>query len=146
MNKLVITVVLFFLFGLMACSVEPKKINIGKDACSFCKMSIADNRFGAEILTKKGKVYLFDDVHCLLEFIKTNTIQQSDIKETYFVGFENPNELIEAPKAFLLKSNELHSPMGGNIAGFTDQNKLRDAAAKFKGEAITWESLLKTNK
>ena len=145
MNKLIIAVVLFLLFGLMACSVEPQKIKIGKDACSFCKMSIADKRFGAEILTKKGKVYLFDDVHCLLEFIKTNTIQQSDIKETYFVGFENPHELIEAPKVFLLKSNELHSPMGGNIAVFMDQNKRRDAAAKFNGEEITWEALLKAN-
>ena len=137
--------ILFLVFGLMACSVEPQKIKIGKDACSFCKMSIADQRFGAEILTKKGKVYLFDDMHCLLGFIKTNTIQQSDVKETYFVDFENPHDLIKAPKAFLLKSNALHSPMGGNIAGFNDKNKLKDAANQFKGEEITWEALLKSN-
>lgn len=145
LNNTITAIVLFLVPCLMACSVEPQKIKIGKDACSFCKMSIADNRFGAEILTKKGKVYLFDDTHCLLEFIKANTVSNNDIKETYFVGFEDPHDLIDAPKAFLLKSNELHSPMGGNIAAFSDQNKRRDAADKFKGEEITWEALQKTN-
>ncbi|MET3113440.1 hypothetical protein AAKU52_001163 [Pedobacter sp. CG_S7] len=148
MNKLnnLITAIVIFLMGcLVSCSNGPKKIIIGKDACSFCKMSIADNRFGGEILTKKGKVYKFDDTHCLVGFISANIINNSDIQETYFADFEEPHDLIEAPRAILFKSNELHSPMGGNVAAFSDQNKVKEASNTFKGEEITWEALQKAN-
>lgn len=145
LNNLITAIVIFLMVGLASCSNGPKKIIIGKDACSFCKMSIADNRFGGEILTKKGKVYTFDDTHCLLGFINANTINNNDIKETYFVNFEEPHDLIEAPRVILFKSNELHSPMGGDVAGFSDQNTVNKASAKFKGEEITWETLLKAN-
>ena len=57
-----------FIFGLLtlslsSCSTAPQPIRIGQDNCDFCKMTISDNRFGAEIITKKGKVYIFDDEH-----------------------------------------------------------------------------------
>lgn len=132
----------FVIFGLMSCNTGPKPIMIGSDACSFCKMSIADKRFGAEIITKKGKIFKFDDMHCVLAFRKANTINNNDIKAIYLVNFEEPHSFIEAPKAFLLKSDELHSPMSGNIANFSDENKLKEVAEKFKGEEVAWETLL----
>ena len=105
-------------------------------------MSIADNRFGAEIVTKKGKVFKFDDMHCLLGFKKANTINNNDIKETWFVNFEEPHNFIDAPQAFLLHSNELHSPMNGNVAAFIDENKLKESIQKLKGEVVTWTTLV----
>lgn len=134
--------VVFLMLCLTSCSVGPEKIEVGKDACSFCRMSIADNRFGGEILTKKGKVYKFDDTHCMLGFIKANTIDKDNIKETYFVNFEEPHDLIQAGRVILLKSKALHSPMGGNIAGFSDQNRLKKAIHKFNGEEQSWNTLL----
>ncbi len=55
----VAAVSMFLAFSTMGCNTEPQPIKIGEDACSFCKMSIADNRYGAEIITKKGKVFKF---------------------------------------------------------------------------------------
>ena len=141
-NKKATAISIFLIFGLMSCNTLPQPIKLGVDACGFCKMSIADKRFGAEIITKKGKVFKFDDMHCLLAFIKANTINNNDIKETYLINFDEPHNFIEAPKAFLLKSNELHSPMGGNIANFSDENKLKEAAQKFEGEEVSWGALL----
>lgn len=141
-NKTAAAVSLFFIFTFMSCNTAPQPIQLGKDACSFCKMSIADQRFGAEIITKKGKAYKFDDMHCLREFREANTINDNDIKETYLINFEEPHNFISAEKALLLKSNELHSPMGGNIANFDDEKKLQEARNKFKGEEITWEAFL----
>ena len=142
-NKAVIAVSVLFIFGFMSCNTAPQPIILGKDACSFCKMSIADQRFGGEIITKKGKVFKFDDMHCLLAFRKSNSVNSNDIQETYLVNFEDPHNFIRAPKAILLKSEELHSPMGGNIANFNDENKFKEAMQKFKGEQISWEALLK---
>jgi copper chaperone NosL len=115
-NKKATVVSVFLLVVLSSCSTGPQAIKVGVDACSFCKMGIADNRFGGEIITKKGKIFKFDDMHCLLQFRKDHVINLADIKETYLVNFDEPHEFIEAQKASLLKSTQLRSPMGGNIA------------------------------
>ncbi|MEO6948316.1 MAG: nitrous oxide reductase accessory protein NosL, partial [Ginsengibacter sp.] len=114
----IIGFMLLFLIAFSSCESGPQPITLGKDACTFCKMSIADNHFGAEIITKKGKIYKFDDTHCVLGFMKANTINNNDIKETWLVNYLEPHNFIAAQSAFLLESSELHSPMGGNIAAF----------------------------
>lgn len=132
----------FLIFGLLSCNTGPQPIKIGSDACAFCKMTIAEKNFGAEIITKKGKAYKFDDTHCLVAFKKANTIDNNDIKETYLVNFVEPHNFIESSKAFFLKSEELHSPMGGNTASFDDEAKLKEVAQKMKGEIITRDALI----
>jgi copper chaperone NosL len=129
--------------GLMSCSTGPQKINIGKDACNFCKMSISDNKFGAEIITKKGKVYKFDDTHCLVGFFNAKTINKEDAKEIYLVDFDAPHELVPIGQTFLMESSQLRSPMGGNIAAFSSVEQLKIAAVTFSGKQITVEGLLK---
>ncbi|MBG6235383.1 copper chaperone NosL [Pedobacter sp. CAN_A7] len=137
------TVFLLAMLGLSSCTTGPQKIKVGEDACSFCKMSIADNRFGAEIITKKGKVYKFDDTHCLTGFHESNTINNEDIKNVYLVDFNAPHDLIPSEQIFLLKSSQLRSPMGGNVAAFSSEPQLKAATAKFAGEQLTMEGILK---
>lgn len=36
-------------------------------------MTISDGRFGAELITKKGRVYKFDDLRCLINYKAENT-------------------------------------------------------------------------
>lgn len=140
-NAIVVSAILLFVFP--SCSTGPEPIKIGADACSFCKMSIADNRFGGEIITKKGKIFKFDDMHCLLQFRKENVISSADIKQTYLVNFEEPHNFVEASKASLLKSDQLRSPMGGNIAVFESEEKLNTATTQFQGAKTTWAALIK---
>ena len=130
------------MISLASCTTGPQPIRPGIDACSFCKMTIADNRFGAEIITQKGKIFKFDDTHCLLAFRSSDAINANEIKEIYLTDFNEPHDLLEASKVFLLKSADLRSPMGGNIACFTDETRLNTAAEKFAGEKIAWEALL----
>ena len=132
----------FLLFFITSCSTGPQPIKVGVDACSFCKMSIADARYGGEIVTKKGKVFKFDDMHCLLEFHKSNTIDNKDIKDIYLVAFNKPHDFIEASKAFLYRSDELRSPMGGNTASFSKEAEMTETAKRFKGEKVSWTALL----
>lgn len=140
-NKIFTALAVILMMGIVSCSTGPQPIKLGADACTFCKMTISDKNFGAEIMTNKGKAYKFDDTHCLLAFMKENTVDPKDIKETYFVNFADPHNFIESANVLLLKSEELHSPMGGNVASFEDKNKLEEVADKVKGEIITWEEL-----
>ncbi|NEU09544.1 hypothetical protein GZH53_14555 [Flavihumibacter sp. R14] len=137
-RKVVAGASVLLIFSVMSCSTGPEPIKLGVDACSFCKMSIADNKFGAEIVTKKGKIYKFDDTHCVAEFVKSNTIDNSDIKETYLVAFNDPHDFIKASESYLYRSDELRSPMGGNIAAFPDSKSLEQAAQNLKGEKVEW--------
>lgn len=140
-NKVVAAVAVFLMMALASCSTGPQPIKIGSDACVFCKMTIADKNFGAEIMTKKGKAYKFDDTHCLLAFMKDGTVAEKDIEGTYLVNFVEPHNFIEVSDVLLLKSEDLHSPMGGNVASFDNKDKLDEVAIRVKGEIITWEAL-----
>ena len=52
-----VTILPFFLYlsCFQSCNAGPVPIKPGKDNCQFCKMTISDIRFGAEIITAKGK-------------------------------------------------------------------------------------------
>ncbi|MEJ7693099.1 nitrous oxide reductase accessory protein NosL [Daejeonella sp.] len=126
-----------------ACSAGPEPIIIGKDNCSFCKMTISDARFGAELISKKNKVYKFDDPHCVISFINENTVEKENIADVYFVNFNKPHDLINAEKAYFLQSPALRSPMNGNVAAFTSKDTLEKAVLSYYGNFITWEDMKK---
>ena|SRR5665213_1590469 len=143
MKKAISSIFVVLLFGLISCNSGPQPIRIGTDACDFCKMSIADRNFGAEIITDKGKVYKFDDTHCFATFRKKN-IDSNIIKHVYFVNFMNPHNFIDADHVFLLESNEFHTPMGGNTAAFENKEALKITQQKVQGNEITLQELYDT--
>jgi copper chaperone NosL len=126
---------------LQSCSNSPEPLKLGTDNCYFCKMTISDARFGAEILTKKGKVYKFDDVHCILSYLKTNEIPAENIQEIYLTDFSGNHQLLSTKKILLLKSEALHSPMAGNVAAFDNTDSLKIIQQKFAGETVSWDAL-----
>ncbi len=129
------------LLFLSSCKTEPKPINMGKDSCDFCKMTISDNRFGAEIVTKKGKAYKFDDTHCLLSFLHSKMIEQKEIADVYFIDFSNEHAFVKADQAFILHSELFRSPMNGNIAAFANEDSMKKLMQQYSGKSITWREL-----
>lgn len=129
--------------SLSSCSTDPEPIRIGKDNCDFCKMTISDARFGAEIVTKKGKVIKFDDAHCINAFLDANTVTKEEIAGVYFTDFLKPHQLVNVEQAFFLHSPELKSPMNGNIAVFSQDDSLTSTLPKYPGFKITWEDAQK---
>lgn len=126
------------MLSLSACNPSPKPLQMGKDLCEHCKMTLTDARFGGEIITKKGKVFVFDDVVCLKAY-KQNSIKDSnDIKEIVFINFLNKDQFISADEAFFLKSEALKSPMGSNIAAFENTKQIEKVSADFAGESLLW--------
>lgn len=129
--------------SLSSCSTDPEPIRIGKDNCNFCKMTISDERFGAEIVTKKGKIFKFDDTHCINAFLDSNKVAQEEISGVYFTDFIKPHNLVNAEQAFFLHSPELKSPMNGNVAAFSDDDALTKTLPQFPGFKISWEDVQK---
>ncbi len=106
-------------------------------------MTISDERYGAELLSQKGRIYLFDDLHCIREFIQKETVPREQIKAVYLIDFARPGVLIPATDARLLHHEELKSPMGANIAVFGNSDSFTLYQATYSGTAISWEDYLK---
>ena len=129
--------------SISGCSTGPQPIRIGKDNCSFCKMPVSDNRFGAELITKKSKVYIFDDAHCITAFMHEKKISAAEIAGIYFTDFNTPHALINLEQIHFLQSPNLKSPMGGNIAAFANEDSLVNILPVFPGNKISWEDMQK---
>jgi copper chaperone NosL len=108
-------------------------------------MTLMDNKFGAEIVTKKGKIFKFDDTNCLIDFIKSGQIPDKDIAQCLITDFSSPGVLIEAKTAFYVKSEQIKSPMASNIAAFQNRTNLDSHNDSWKGQQLSWSDL-NTNK
>jgi copper chaperone NosL len=131
-----VTTICLCLYG---CTTQPQPIRFGSDACDFCKMTILDHRFGGEVITKKGRVYKFDDVHCIASFLKSN-ITANDVANVYLLNYTAGN-FIKASDSYLLQSENLHSPMGGNTAAFISEQALQPVKQQVQGVIKKWNEL-----
>lgn len=131
---------LFFAF--VSCvpkTAEPIKLN--SDTCEYCKMTIVDGKFGAEIITSKGRVYKFDDIFCMISYHKENS--QTKVESFYIHDFNQNNVLILAEKAFYVKGGTIKSPMHGNVLAVQTEAEAIALAVKFDAKRTTWPTLLK---
>lgn len=127
-----------------ACStdIRPQTIAYGKEQGAYCRMTISDPRFAAQLISKKGRVYNFDDAHCLLAYIHEGNIAKEDIGAIYLADFYS-EELKPAQELFYLKSESLNSPMQGNIAAFATREGIEKMISELAGQGsiLRWEEL-----
>lgn len=130
--------------ALQACQskLTPKPIKYGVDQCAYCKMTVSDARFGTQLISKKGRVYNFDDVQCMIAYVKEQKIEKDAVAAFYLPDFESKN-LVIAEEMFYLKSEALKSPMRGNIAAFSTEADLIKVQGSLGGERISWDDLWK---
>ncbi len=139
------TAVAMLLIGfstLTACNQIPKPIKAGVDHCDFCKMTISETKFAAEILNKNGKAFLFDDIKCMLTYLSILDAIERKSYKIYFVDYLNNNHFIDASEAHLLESASLKTPMAGNIIALTTIADVTDLLKTFPGNRKTWNDII----
>jgi copper chaperone NosL len=128
------------LAGLGSCTTSPEPLQPGVDACHACKMTIMDNRFGAEVITQKGKIFKFDDTSCLMGFLKEENMN----KPAFILVVEySSTHLIDVQNAFFVKAEKVGSPMAGNIAAFSNAAEAEKFRTGWNGEMLGWIDLQK---
>ena len=114
--------IFLFLSGLFiftSCNTQPQPINYNNDACNFCRMTIVDQRYGTEVVTKKGKVYKFDSIECMVNFIfSEKRLNENEIHSFLVTDFSGNTMFVDASSAYFLQSKELPSPMGMFLSAF----------------------------
>jgi copper chaperone NosL len=104
-------------------------------------MTLTDARFGVELVSEKGKIFVFDDTGCLQRFVKNEpaTAKGSAI---YLAVFNPAGSLVQLEKSFLLISPDIHGPMNGQIAAFSSQIERQTAQKNLGGKTMEWKELL----
>lgn len=136
-NLAAASVILLGFFSMMSCNSAPEPIVYGKEACASCKMTIVDNKFSCEMVTSKGKAFKFDDMLCLVRYMKAEQIAEADLKYLVVSDYLEGNSFLEIKKAWFLTSMELKSPMNGNIAAFKSAADAKSVHLK-NMQPITW--------
>jgi copper chaperone NosL len=126
---------------LTSCSAQPEPFKYGTDVCTTCKMGIADIKFGNEIITKKGKIYKFDDIGCTVRFLRSGIVEQKDIDQTVVINYEKKDDFLNVNKAVFVISEEIKSPMNFNTAAFTDKERATEFLKGKTGKLVDWNEL-----
>ena len=134
-------ILLFLVLGITACKRQFEPINYGYEACTYCKMTIMDKRFAAEILTSKGRAIKFDDLGCLLQYIKDEHFTDDNAR-IFVADYNNPDgRVLDARKAIYIQSAQLKSPMGGNYASSATTASANRLNVKFNSPLLNWDKL-----
>lgn len=124
---------------LCSCSVEPTPINYGSDACHFCKMNIVDQQHGAEMVTKKGKIFKYDAIECMMQDL--NNKEEKDISFFMVNTYNQPNKLFDATLVSYLKCEAIPSPMGAFLTAFTTKEDALKIKESKGGDIFNWDEL-----
>jgi copper chaperone NosL len=143
MTHLLYTIMLLASTFALSCNEGPEPINYGKDACDHCRMTIMDPKFGAELVTAKGKVYKFDDVNCMVSFMQEGAAKDQETSHVLIVDFLRPMTLIPVKDAHFLRSDEVRSPMASRVAAFSDASQRAQHLDQWGGEPMNWEDVKK---
>ncbi|MBL0940677.1 MAG: nitrous oxide reductase accessory protein NosL [Gemmatimonadaceae bacterium] len=125
------------LVALGACDAGPRPLIAGQDSCGYCRMSIDDVRFGALVITAKGKQQTFDSIECAASFVASLPAGEAP-RSIWVANFANPGEWVDATQATFLHASGLRSPMGRELVAFTPAFNADSLARTHGGNRMTW--------
>jgi copper chaperone NosL len=112
----------------------PRAIALNEEPCAHCHMTIADPRFGAEVVTHTGRVIPFDDVGCMAAWLAENPTPKGSAWVMNFVD----HSWMAADSASYLQTDSLRTPMASGIAALRPGAEADSVKVRLGGELVTW--------
>ena len=137
-----LVILLFSLLIFASCGSDPEPINYGVDECEFCRMLITDNKYGAELVTDKGKIYKFDSIECLVDFTLAKNLTGDQTQTLLITDFSSPGNFVDARSAYYVRNNEFRSPMGLNVMAFGENTLMLKFVSENGGDVLSWVELI----
>lgn len=126
-----------------ACGVAgPEPLGWNEAACTHCHMTLADRRFGAEIVTTRGRLLPFDDAGCAAEHLSSRAIGLDEVSSIWVIDYVHSDSLIAAATAHFVQSEAFHTPMGSGLAATADRATADSLARATGGTLRTWNEVL----
>jgi copper chaperone NosL len=119
-------------------AVEPVAL-APEDMCVYCKMAISEKRYAAEFVDSEGQAFKFDDIGCMVNFIKSRKNTTKIV--AYFVMDFDERQWIKAGDAYYVRSSEITAPMNGGLIAFKDQSKAKEAIGRYHGKLLRFKDI-----
>ncbi len=115
----------------------PPEIQCGLEECGHCRMIISEEKHAAAIFDQAGTATRFDDVGCMLEYLRP----QSVIPKDAWVHDHATSAWIDAEPAWFVKDPRGSTPMGSGWMAFSSRSEA-DAHAAAQGlDVMAWASI-----
>jgi len=105
-------------------------------------MTVMEKQYAAELITKAGKVYIYDDAKCLKLFLQEGSLPEEEISLLLLTDFYAPDKLIPADEAIIFSSPALRTPMNGMTVALSDSGGLLNIQSRFAGSSHTFKEWL----
>lgn len=125
-------------FGAVACAGDsPRALLLGTDACAYCRMTVTDARFGTQVVTRTGKVEVFDSVECLAGYVRG--AGPGEVRAVWVTDAES-RQFVRADSAGYLLDGSLRGPMG-RVVAFASPAAAEQARATLGGTTMSWTAV-----
>lgn len=103
-------------------------------------MTIDDVRFGAMVMTSRGRLETFDSIECLASFVASLPASAAP-RGIWVADFEQPSHWIDVAKARFLHQSNVRSPMGRELAAFGTTRPPEALQQQYGGRVIDWREV-----
>ena len=124
-------------------SPGPRTVRYGAELCERCHMTVSDPRFGGQLVTRKGRVFVFDDAGCLAAFVNNGTVKPDEVQSVWVNDFLDSKKLLEAGAATYLEVQGLRTPMGSGVIAVSSAHQADSLVTITGGGILTWPDVLR---
>ena len=126
---------------LVNCGSSPQPIEYGHMSCDYCKMTVVDQQYAAQLVTTKGKSFVFDATECMINYNRAEENQRHEYSQVLVTDYLSPTKLIDAETASYIRSEQLPSPMGAFITAVEKDTDIEELKEKYNGMVYSWDEL-----
>lgn len=106
----------------------PAPVDTKNDACAWCRMSVSDLRFAAQLTAPGHEPKLFDDAGCLRDWLKE---PREAAEWTAWLSDHRTKEWVKAKDAVIVRDTAVQTPMNsGIVAWASSASRDQDPAGK----------------
>jgi copper chaperone NosL len=106
----------------------PAPVDTKNDACAWCRMSVSDLRFAAQLTAPGHEPKLFDDAGCLRDWLKE---PREAAEWTAWLSDHRTKEWVKATDAVVVRDPTVQTPMDSGLVAWTNAaSREQDPAGK----------------
>jgi copper chaperone NosL len=102
-------------------------------------MAISQKKYAAEIVDKDGTAFKFDDLGCMLRFVRQRALKGK--VEAWFVLDYRTQQWLQAENATYVGSASIPSPMGSGLIALKNRADAEEYSQKYHGRILTFVEL-----
>jgi copper chaperone NosL len=113
----------------------------GTPTCDYCRMFMTERAFGGRLITTDGKTLIFDATECMAAFTLYK-IPPKEVRRLRSVHYAAPHALLDAKRAWYLRSAKRPSVMGVNLSAYASRAEAERARSEVGGELLDWDQVV----